>query len=121
MPKRLLALATLFFSASTLICCALPALFVTLGAGASFVSILGTFPQLIWFSEHKELIFGITGSLLLINILLRFRGPSSCPTDPALAGQCMRVRRASSAVLIASMAIFAIGGFFAFIAPLILG
>jgi hypothetical protein len=44
---------SLFASSSTLICCALPSLFVVLGAGASFASLLTVFPFLITLSQHK--------------------------------------------------------------------
>ena len=37
----------LFASSSTLVCCALPAIFVALGAGASFASLVSSFPFLI--------------------------------------------------------------------------
>ena len=48
-----LGLITLFASSSTLICCALPALFVLLGAGATFASLVNFFPQLIIISQYK--------------------------------------------------------------------
>ena len=44
---------SLFASSSTLICCALPSLFVVLGAGASFASLLTIFPFLIVLSKYK--------------------------------------------------------------------
>ena len=44
---------SLFASSSTLICCALPAIFVALGAGASFASLVSTFPFLIVLSQYK--------------------------------------------------------------------
>jgi hypothetical protein len=40
-----LGLLTLLASTSTLICCALPALFVALGAGATFASMVNAFPS----------------------------------------------------------------------------
>ena len=43
----------LFASSSTLVCCALPAIFVGLGAGASFASLVSTFPFLITLSQYK--------------------------------------------------------------------
>ena len=44
---------SLFASAGTLVCCALPALFVTLGAGAALAGLVGEFPQLVWLSTYK--------------------------------------------------------------------
>ena len=48
-----LGLLTLLASTSTLICCALPALFVTLGAGATFASMVNAFPHLVIISHYK--------------------------------------------------------------------
>ena len=45
----LLPLTSLFTSFSTLICCALPALLVSIGAGATLAGIISNFPQLIFF------------------------------------------------------------------------
>ena len=44
---------SLFASSSTLICCALPSLFVVIGAGASFANLLTVFPFLIVLSQYK--------------------------------------------------------------------
>ena len=44
---------SLFASSSTLICCALPAIFVAIGAGASFASLITVFPFLIVLSQYK--------------------------------------------------------------------
>ena len=48
-----LGLLTLLASTSTLICCALPALFVAIGAGATFASMVNAFPQLVIISHYK--------------------------------------------------------------------
>jgi hypothetical protein len=117
---RLAALLSLFTSGSTLICCALPALLVTVGAGAALSSLVSTVPQLIWLSEHKESIFLSAGAMLAIAGLLQWRARSlPCPLDPVLAAACTRTRVMSLRVYIVSVVIFLIGGFFAFVAPLI--
>jgi len=121
MLKKVLPFATLFFSLSTLICCALPALFVMLGAGAAFASLLGVFPQLIWFSENKAFVFAVAGVLLFANLLLRTFVPQQCPVDPKLGVECVRAQRVSGLILYFSIGVYLIGGFFAFVAPLLLG
>ena len=70
-----LGLLTLLASTSTLICCALPALFVTLGAGATFASIVSAFPQLIIISHYKVYISIATLIILVIAGFL-LRNPS---------------------------------------------
>ena len=119
MLKKVLPFATLFFSLSTLICCALPALFVMLGAGAAFASLLGVFPQLIWFSENKGIVFTVAGVLLFANLLLRTFVPPQCPADPKLAAECGRAQRVSGAILYFSIGAYLVGAFFAFVAPLL--
>ena len=52
---------SLFTSGSTLICCALPATLVAIGSAATLASLVSSFPQLIWISEHKALVFGLAG------------------------------------------------------------
>jgi hypothetical protein len=118
--KKILSFATLFLSLSTLICCAIPALFVVLGAGATFASLLGIFPQLMWFSEHKGIVFFAAGVLLLANLVRRIVVAPQCPADPKLAAECARAQRISGAILKISLLAYLVGGFFAFVAPILL-
>ena len=60
--QTLLPSLSLVTSAGTLVCCALPALLVTLGAGATLAGIVGTAPWLIALSKYKILTFGISGA-----------------------------------------------------------
>lgn len=114
-------LISLFTSGSTLLCCALPALLVTLGAGAALSSLISVVPQLVWVSEHKPLVFGLAGGMLLLAGILQWRARNApCPTDPELAAICTRTRKSSLRVYWFSVGIFAIGGWFAFIAPLLM-
>ena len=80
--KRLVAFLTLFTSLGTLICCALPALFVVLGFGAAFAGIVGNVPQLVWISEHKSWVFGIGAVFLSVGGVLQWKTRRlACPTD----------------------------------------
>jgi hypothetical protein len=120
MSKRAHVASTLslFTSASTLICCALPALLVTLGAGAALASAVSSFPQLIWISRHKIEFFTWATFMLSIAGYLQWRARYvPCPTDKSLAKACGRQRRTSKYVYIFSLTLYAIGGFFSFIAP----
>ncbi len=107
----------LFTSLSTLLCCALPALFVALGAGAVLAGIVSRVPQLIWLSEHKIALFAVAGLLLVATGILRWRGRNApCPIDPAQAYACRSLRRWSGWVYGVSVGIYAVGFFFAFLA-----
>lgn len=115
--NNVLPTLTLFGSLSTLICCALPALMVSIGAGAALAGIVSTIPQLVWFSEHKVALFALSGILILASGIGRYVTRNApCPIDPTQAKACMKLRRISAYVFYASIAIYATGFFFAFIA-----
>lgn len=118
--SRTASVLSLFTSGGTLVCCALPALLVSIGAGAALSSLVSALPQLIWFSEHKELVFGVGFAMLAVAGLLQWRAQSlPCPLDPAVAAACTATRRNSLRLYLLSLAIYGVGGFFAFIAPLL--
>lgn len=109
---------SLFTSGSTLICCALPATLVAIGSAATLTSLISNFPQLIWISEHKPLVFGLAGAMLTIAGYLQWQARNApCPADPALAAVCSKTRKNALMVYWLSVGIFAAGAFFAFIAP----
>ena len=109
---------TLFGSMSTLICCALPALLVSLGLGAVMAGLASNVPGLMWVSENKVGVFVFAGSMLALNGFLLWRNRNApCPIDPKLRDACIKGRRTSKNVYFISLAVFATGFFFAFIAP----
>lgn len=109
---------SLFTSGGTLICCALPALMVSIGAGATLAGLVTNFPQLIWLTEHKTALFISAGVMLIAAGVMQWRAKSlPCPADPALAATCARTRKISLGIYWFSVAIFATGGFFAYVLP----
>ena len=117
---RWLSFISLFTSTGTLICCALPALLVALGAGAVLSTLVTVMPGLVWISEYKEAVFVAAGAMLAISGWLQWRSRfAPCPLDPALRDACLRTRKTSARVYLASMLIYVVGGFFAFILPLL--
>lgn len=105
-------------STATLVCCVLPAVLVSLGAGAVLVGLVSTFPQLVWLSEHKGLVFGLAGALLAAaGAVLSWTRRLPCPADPAAARQCRRLRTVSHWLYGIAAALYAVGGFFAFVLP----
>lgn len=112
------ALLSVFTSSSTLICCALPALLVTLGAGAALAGLVSAVPQLIWLSTHKALVFGLAGFMLTLAGGLQYRARyAPCPADPGLAAACARTRRLSLVLYLLSLTIYLVGVVFAFLLP----
>jgi hypothetical protein len=113
-----MAFGTLLASTTTLVCCVLPAVLVSIGAGAVMVGLVSAFPQLVWLSEHKVLVFGIAGVLLAASgaMIWRARG-LPCPIDPAAARTCTRLRRMSAWLYGISLVAFIAGAVFAFALP----
>lgn len=113
-----LAFLSLFSSAGTLVCCALPALFVALGAGATLAGIVGNVPGLIWLSENKNGVFGVAAVLLVLAGIGQWHARSlACPADPELARACNRLRKTGVWVYGFALVCFAIGVLFAFVLP----
>jgi hypothetical protein len=112
------SLASLFASSSTLICCALPALLVAVGAGAALSSLVSAVPQLVWLSEHKDALFTFAGLMLVASGVLQWRNRTApCPMDPVLRQSCLSTRKAAARMWGFSVAIYALGGWFAFVQP----
>lgn len=113
-----IAFFALFSSAGTLVCCALPALFVSLGLGAAFAGLVGAVPRIVWFSEHKEIIFAVAGLLIAGSATLQYRSRNApCPLDPERAAACANARMWSRRILLFSGFAYLTGVFFAFVAP----
>ena len=116
MQNRFFTFLTLFSSTGTLICCALPALLVSLGMGAVLAGLANNVPGLIWVSEHKPEVFTFAAVMLTINgVWLWSQRNAPCPLDPKLRDACISGRKFSKAVYFLSVAIFLIGFTFAFL------
>lgn len=110
---------SIFTSASTLLCCALPALLVALGAGAALASVVGAVPQIVWVSENKTLVFVAAGAMLAVAGYMQYRARFlPCPADAALAAACARQRKVSNVIYAISLALYVVGAGFAYLAPL---
>lgn len=113
----LISAIALLGSFSTLFCCALPALLVSIGAGAAVIGLVSTFPQLIWLSEHKVGLFIFAGIMLSVSGIMRYLTRNApCPADPAKAKACAHMRRLSFGIFLLSLGMYLIGFYFAFIA-----
>jgi hypothetical protein len=112
----ILEILTILSSFSTLVCCALPAALVSIGAGAAVASVVTEVPQLVWLSEHKLPLFAFAGLMLVLSGVSTYRNRNApCPADPAQARSCMRLRRWSVRMFYFSAVLYVIGFFFAFL------
>jgi hypothetical protein len=83
-PSMLPAFLTLFTSTGTLICCALPALLVSIGAGAVMAGLIEAVPQITWIGKHKTAVFAVAGILLVVSGAWQWHARSlPCPVCPA--------------------------------------
>ncbi|MGH1421292.1 MAG: hypothetical protein ACRBEQ_05700 [Hyphomonas sp.] len=120
-PSVLPATLALFTSVSTLICCALPALLVSIGMGAVMAGLIENVPGLTWMGANKPIVFGVAGIVLAASGLWQWRAKSlPCPIDPVQAKACARLRRISWVLWWISVAAFCVGAFFAFFAKYLL-
>ncbi|MDA0759685.1 MAG: hypothetical protein O3B36_03865 [Proteobacteria bacterium] len=109
---------SLFASSSTLVCCALPAIFVAIGAGASFASLVSTFPFLITLSQYKIYITLFALVMLLIAGYANYRNYNlPCPANPELGRLCMKTRKRSRVIYYVSAGIFMFATIFTYLVP----
>lgn len=120
MKQKITAFFSLFFSLGTLVCCVLPALFVLLGLGSVVASLVSAFPFLIWMSEHKPIVFGSSGVLIIIVGVVYFRASKRPCSIAGKEEACQTTKEWSYLVYIGSILVFLIGAFFAFLLPWIL-
>ena len=117
MRHALMPTLGLFASVGTLVCCALPALFVSVGAGAALTGLVSTAPWLVALSKYKAWTFGISAAMILLAGFMRWRARNApCPIDPEQAAACTRLRKISAWMYWGAVAVWCVGFFFAFVA-----
>ena len=123
--SRLLGYLGLFSSVGTLLCCALPSLFVLLGFGATVGSLLSAVPWLVSLSRYKTWIFGLSAILIAANFYYVYRiaprllvARGTCPANDPDA--CARATRFSRALLWCSAALMGVGASVAYVLPIVL-
>ena len=106
----------LFGSTSTLLCCALPALLISLGAGAVMAGLTSAIPGPMWLSAQKNVLFIVAGAILTISSIIGWHQRTApCPTDPERAANCLQLRRFNARLLTTSWLAYGCGLFFAYI------
>jgi hypothetical protein len=115
---KIVSTITLFSTFSTLLCCALPALLVALGAGSVMASLISAVPGLVVVSQHKAIVFTFAGIMLSLSAYTQWRNrTAACPIDPVQAKSCKRLRKISAIVFVISLMAYISGLFFSFIGP----
>ena len=118
---RAFGFVSLFTSAGTLICCALPALLVLLGLGATVASVLSVAPWLVTLSQRKVWVFTGAGILIALNFAYvyglapRLRGTRDvCARDELGQTPCAPADRMARILLWVSAALYGVGFFSAY-------
>jgi hypothetical protein len=105
-------------SASTLVCCTIPAILVLLGAGSVLAGLVSWFPGLVWLSENKPLVFGFATVMMAVaGVSQRAADRLPCPADPALAAACAANRQRGRWLFRLSLWLLLVGATFAFVLP----
>lgn len=107
----------LFGSSATLICCALPALLVSLGMGAAVAGLVTALPQITFLSQHKDWVFAGALLLILLAAFAQWRARNApCPIEAKAAAACMKLRARSRWMVLVAAAAWGVGAFFAYFA-----
>ena len=118
MKDSIASIFSLLTSSSTLFCCALPAIFVMLGAGASFASFISVFPFLITLSVYKIELTLFAFSMMGVAGYLNYRASfAPCPVDPEQGRKCMLLRKRSRLIFYVSSGILTTTTFFTYVIP----
>jgi len=113
--EKAFSFLTLFTSTSTLLCCALPAVLVTIAGGATVTSLISIFPWLIPLSRNKEWLFLFAGLLIVLSVIITFYPKGSVACSIAGKGGCDVTRNFTGIMLYISIAMFCTGLFFAYL------
>ena len=94
MIKKLMTFFSLFGSLSTLLCCALPVTLVSLGMGATFASLTSSIPGILWLVGHKDILFVLTGVMLIVSYFLMKHGEKQALSHRSISSRSLpRVKR----------------------------
>lgn len=108
---------TLFSASGTLLCCAVPIVFVSLGFGGTVAALTSTVPVLIVLSQHKLWVFMAAGTLLLLSglVLYRYSFERTCPMDLQSSRWCVRARAWNRRLYWTAVTIWGLGFFAAYL------
>jgi hypothetical protein len=109
----ILSFLSLFTSFSTLLCCALPALLVSLGMGVTVASLLSAMPWIASLSHYKTWIFISGGLFLSCGFFMAYGRNLNKECDETTA--CAPAGRFTRFVLWLSLVLYAVGFFMAFL------
>lgn len=99
----------LFATTTTLVCCALPIILVTLGLGAVSAALFSSLPFLVDLARHKVWFFSGSFILLALAAWALYRPGRACPADPVLARKCAAADKWNGRLFWGSASVWLIG------------
>lgn len=105
----------LLTSATTLVCCVIPIVLVSLGLGAAVAALYSNLPFLTFMGQHEAWTFGLTALVLLAAAWALFRPGRTCPADPVLAKACQSADKWNRRLFYVSAALWSISFFTAYL------
>ena len=104
----------LFASLATLLCCALPIIFVALGLGSAVAAITLKMPFLVALSSYHMWMFGCSAVLMGLGGWFIWN-KKDCPSDPQLAAACNRADAWAKLFIVFAVIIWVTGMFFTYL------
>lgn len=105
----------LFTSTTTLVCCVLPIVLVSLGFGATVALMYGELPFLAFLGIHKEWTFALTALILLAAAWALYRPGRTCPADPELVRAGQSADKWNRRLFLAALGIWIVSFFAAYL------
>jgi len=85
--------AVVLASSTTLVCCTLPIVLVSLGLGAVSAALFANVPGVTFVAANKLWFFATSAVLIALGAWALFRPGRTCPSDPVLAARCAAADR----------------------------
>lgn len=117
MPNKVLSFLSLFTSLGTLICCAIPALLVVIGAGAALSGLISVFPSLPVISNYKSEIFIAGGILITIALISHVLTRKMACSVSEKKEMCETTKASTPLILWFSIGMYLVGILFTYLLP----
>lgn len=108
----------LFTTSTTLVCCVIPIIMVSLGFGAAVASLYGKSEILTFIGMHSHYTFILSAGILILAGWLLYRPGRTCPSNQTLAKHCNSAHKWNAALFWLSIALWTGSFITAYLLPL---
>lgn len=113
--KKILNFLAFLGSSGTLFCCVIPAVLAAMAGGAAVSAFISAFPWLVPLSKYKIWLFGIAGSLLVLNGFFIFRPQSKLVCSVTGSEMCKATGAFGKTLFVISVIFYGAGFFTAYL------